>query len=107
MKKKNKTLLLVLILTFVSIVSIVFFAYKNRDEIYINSVLSQKAYSYLPYEAKEYVKGVYEKTGEVILTEKNKEENKLYLNPLFVEYLTYSTEEKDEMGEVPVSMIVD
>ena len=107
MKKNNKISLLVLILTIVSIVSITFFAYKNRDEIYINSVLSQKAYSYLPYEAKDYVKGVYEKTGEVILTEKNKEENKLYLNPLFVEYLTYSMKEKDEMGEIPVSMIVD
>ena len=59
-----------------------------------------KSYSYLPEEAKEYIKEKYEETGEVILTEKNKEKNKLYLNPQYVKYLTYSEEEKDKFGRV-------
>jgi len=83
------------------------FFYKNRNITYIDTVLLQKSYSYLPDEAKEYIKEVYEETGEVILTEKNKEDNKLYLNPQYVEYLTYSEEEKDKLGEIPISMVID
>ena len=110
MKKKIKIFLSVIFIATVVVLggSVL---YKNtssiRKTIYINTVLSQKSYSYLPTEAKEYIKEVYEETGEVILTEKNKEENKLYLNPQYVEYLTYSEEEKDKLGEIPISMVID
>ena len=102
MKKKFKIALVIAIIA-IGILTL----YKNKNTIYINSVLAQKSYSYLPTEAKDYIKEVYEETGQVILTEKNKEENKLYLNPQYVEYLTYSEKEKDELGEIPISMIID
>ena len=110
MKKKFKIFLSVILLTtIVTIGGSVIFKNMNmiRKSTYINSVLSQKSYSYLPEEAKEYIKEKYEETGEVILTEKNKEKNKLYLNPQYVKYLTYSEEEKDKLGEIPISMIID
>ena len=75
MKKKIKIFLSVIFIATVVVLggSVL---YKNtssiRKTIYINTVLSQKSYSYLPTEAKEYIKEVYEETGEVILTEKNK-----------------------------------
>ena len=110
MKKKIKIFLSIIFLA-----TIVVFGgsalYKNtnsiRKKIYINSVLLQAPYSYLPKEAKNYIREVYERVGEVILTEKNKEVNKLYLNPQYVEYLTYSKEEKDKVGDIPMSMIID
>ena len=110
MKKKA-----IFFLSIIMIVTIIIFggpkifnnANKIRKIVYINSVLSQKSYSYLPEEAKEYIKEVYNKTGKVVLTEKNKKENKLYLNPQYVDYLTYSEEEKDKLGEIPISMIID
>ena len=73
----------------------------------IEHILKNKSYSYLPIEAKNYIKEVYKETGEVILTEKNKKVNELYLNPQYVEYLTYSDEEKESLGEIPISMIID
>ena len=75
--------------------------------IYINRVLHQESYNYLPVEGKEYIKEIYYKTGTVPLTEKNKEKNKLYLNPQYVDYLTYSEEEKQKLGEIPISMVID
>ena len=113
MKIVSKKLKMLLFIVFIAIiVSFCYpFIYKNvnilRKTIYINTVLSQEAYSYLPVEAKEYIKEIYEETGKVILTEKNKEDNKLYLNPQYVEYLTYSEEEKDNQGDIPISMIID
>ena len=102
MLKRKK--LLLLILCFVIVGGGLFL---NRREIYINKVLSQEAYSYLPKAAKEYIRQVYKETGEVVLTEKNKQNNKLYLNPQYVDYLTYSDSEKDNLGEIPVAMIID
>ena len=108
--KKTKIILLIIFITTIVAFS-GFFLYKSsgsiKKTIYINNVLSQKSYSYLPDKAKEYIKEIYEETGKVILTEKNKKENKLYLNPQYVEYLTYSEEEKDELGEIPISMVID
>ena len=68
---------------------------------YIEKVLKQKAYSYLPLQAKNYVRQVYEETGEVILTEKNKEENTPYLNPKYVEYLELNNEKKENVDLIP------
>ena len=73
----------------------------------IDRILNSEPYAYLSPEAKDYIKGVYEKTGNIILTEKNKEANKTYLNPQFIDYLSYSDEEKAQQGEIPVSMVID
>ena len=78
-------------------------SYKNE----IDKILSGEFYSYLPEKAKNYVKEVYESTGEVIRTEKNKVENEPYLNPMFVEYITMSEEEQSNEEIVPMPTIVD
>lgn len=77
---------------------------KNKK---IVEILETEAYSYLSSEAKEYVKEVYENTGEIILTEKNKEENVPYLNPKYVEYISSNEEEKRSMGNIPPTYAVD
>ena len=105
MNKKTKICFLILLVFVVTISSGLLYA--NNQGTYISRVLSSYSYAYLPEQAKEYIKEVYEETGEVILTEKNKEENKLYLNPQYVEYLTYSEEERDRLGEIPISMVID
>ncbi len=73
----------------------------------INNILSQKDYSNLPDEAKEYIKDAYEETGNIILTEKNKKENVPYLNPKYVEYLELTDEEKEKIEFVPETFILD
>lgn len=90
-------------LAVIAVFLVIFYGKKNE----INRVLKSEEYAYLPLEAQKYIKEVYEDTGEIILTEKNKEENKLYLNPQYVEYLTYTDEEKENIDEIPVSMIID
>ena len=110
MKRKYKIIIIALLI--VSIIAAGRFGlFKNintiRKKVYINSILSQESYSYLPEEAKDYIKEIYNETGKVILTEKNKKKNKLYLNPQYVDYLTYSEEEKSEEGEIPIPMVVD
>ena len=92
MKKHKKILLTGIILILMITVSV--FSIRNSKKEYIDKVLSTKAYSYLSPAAKEYVKETYERTGQVILTEKNKKDNQPYLNPVFVDYLDYSDEEK-------------
>ena len=96
---KKRIFIFIIIVVLVGIGSSLLFY--NRKEIYIERVLTQKAYAYLSTEAKEYIKDVYEKTGEVILTEKNKEENVPYLNPQYVDYLNLSDEEKQKMSIIP------
>lgn len=105
MNKKNKIVITSLLIAII-VVSLCIYTNTNKKYI-INKTLRSKYYSYLPKEAKEYVKEVYEKTGGIILTEKNKEENKLYLNPKYVEYLNYSEKEKEETGDIPSRMILD
>ena len=108
LKKKFKILLVFLIV--VTIVGGCVFSKnmsKMRKAIYINSILSQKSYSYLPNDAKDYIKKIYEDTGEVILTEKNKEDNKPYLNPDYIEYLELSEKEKEKVDLVPEAYILD
>lgn len=73
----------------------------------IDRVLKSSSYAYLSKEAKNYIKEVYEKTGNVVLTEKNKKENVPYLNPGFIQYLEMTDEEKKLEGVIPYSMITD
>ena len=103
---KNKKILFLLVFIVIGTIGGMFL-YKNKKDIYVNTILSTSSYSYLPNEAKEYIKEVYEKTGEVILTEKNKKENTPYLNPQYVNYITLSDEDKNSFGDIPMSMIVD
>lgn len=84
-----------------------FFCLNNSDNTEINVILKSKSYAYLPDEAKDYVKDIYKKTGEVILTEKNKEENKPYLNPEYINYLELSGKEKENVVLVPDTYILD
>lgn len=99
------SILSVLVVVSVVVLGVVF--YNNKKEIFINYVFSQKAYSYLSPKAKEYIKQVYEKTGEIILTEKNKKANKVYFNPIYIQYLNSSDEEKNKFGDIPTPMILD
>lgn len=78
---------------------------KNNNKI--EKILRSEYYSYLPQQAQEYVRNVYEKTGNIVLTEKNKKANKPYLNPQYVEYLTLDEEYQKEYGDIPVPTIVD
>ena len=68
---KKKWFLIVII---IAIFGVGIFFY-NKKNIYINIVLSQSSYNYLPKEAKNYIKEVYNKTGNVLKTEKNKEKD--------------------------------
>ena len=78
-----------------------------REDLSINSILSSSAYAYLPDEAKEYVMDVYNETGELVLTEKNKKENTPYLNPQYVEYLKLSEQERAELDLIPNVYSID
>ena len=55
----------------------------------------------------KYIGMVYEETGEIIKTEKNKKENEPYLNPKYVDYLTLSEEEKEEVEVIPDMYVRD
>lgn len=81
--------------------------FKWYDDVKIEIVLATKNYSYLPVEAKNYIKEAYEETGNIILTEKNKKTNMPYLNSQFVEYLTLSDEEKESINYIPDTYIID
>ena len=73
----------------------------------IAKVLESDAYSYLSKEAKKYVEEVYENSGEIVLTEKNKQENVPYLNPKYVAYLDSTLEEQQEMEIIPTAFVID
>ena len=79
----------------------------DNDNVDINKVLEEDAYSYLPDSAKEYIKEYYLETGDIILTEKNKKEGVAYLNPQYVNYLELSTDLKKEYDYVPSEVIID
>ena len=65
----------------------------------IEEILKSSNYSYLPEEAKDYIRDFYNETGVVLLTEKNYEGEEAYLNPSFVEYLT--SEDKTSYNIIP------
>lgn len=79
---------------------------KDKKE-YIDIVLKKPAYSYLPIEAKDYIKEIYGQTGNILLSEKNKKRNKPYLNPLYVEYLTFNDAKKNELELIPSPTVTD
>lgn len=83
------------------------FLFANRDKVYINYVLAKSDYAYLPKEAQEYIRDVYNTTGEVMLTEKNKKDKMPYLNPIYVDYLTYNEEKKEEIDVIPDTTVID
>ena len=68
----KKTLGIFLVLVIILVCGILFI---NRKDIYTSKVLSTSEYSYLPVEAQNYIKEVYEQTGKIVLTEKNKKTN--------------------------------
>lgn len=105
MKKCMKKILVVLFVV-LTIISVLLFS-KNKNEIYIKNILSSESYSYLSDNTKKYIEEVYNKTGEVILTEKNKKENTPYLNPSYNEYLSLSNEEKSKISVIPSNLILD
>lgn len=109
MKKKIEKILILLIIFIISIVSFGLISnISSSSKINkIDKILESKDYSYLPKEAKNYIKKVYEETGEVILTEKNKKENEPYLNPLFANYLSLSDEQKGDVSLIPNPYNVD
>ena len=79
----------------------------NHFNVDIDKVLESEEYSYLPDEAKEYVKDAFEATGEVIPTEKNKKENQVYLNPSYIKYLQLSSAEKKNVSNIPDPYTID
>ncbi len=90
------------------VISLSVFLYKKvslKNEI--DKILTEESYSYLPEKAKNYVKEVYEETGEILLTEKNKKDNEPYLNPLYVEYLEMSLEEQKNEEVIPIATVID
>ena len=101
----KKKLILIGVLVLFVFIGIKFINYITRPEI--DKILETVNYSYLPKEAKNFVKEVYEETGEVILTEKNKEESVPYLNPSYVYYLTLSDSDKVKVSYVPEVYVTD
>ena len=103
MKKKR----IVLIMGVIGFIVGGSFLFANRDKVYINYVLAKSDYAYLPKEAQEYIRDVYNTTGEVMLTEKNNKEKMPYLNPIYVDYLTYNEEKKEEIDVIPDTTVID
>jgi hypothetical protein len=99
--KKIKVLIFLIIIILIIGIS----NYKSED--YITKVLKTSNYSYLPKEAKNFIKDGYYLTGSLILTEKNKKDNMPYLNPSFIEYLTMSSEEQSLIDVVPSTYIIN
>ena len=83
------------------------FLFFNKDKSHISYVLAKSDYAYLPKEAQEYIKDIYNTTGEVVLTEKNKKENQPYLNPEYAEYLHLKEKDKTKVSLIPDPYIID
>lgn len=103
--KNKKIVFIVLVLLLVVPIILVYFNKKTLNKI--DKTLKTEAYAYLSDESKKYIKETYEKTGRLILTEKNKKENKPYLNPNYDKYLSMSDEEKKNLGLVPDVFNID
>ena len=105
---KNKRIVLFISIMFVLLTALVFLLAKTSvKETDINVILESSSYAYLPKSAKNYIKEIYEETGEVILTEKNKKEGQPYLNPMYVAYLELSSTEQKEQGHIPSTVVID
>ena len=99
---KKKLIISAIIFLLISVFSF-YYAFKP-SEIVID--FSDPAYSYLPESAKILIKNEAKK-GNRVLTEKNKEPNKVYLNPRYVEYLNLSKEERDNFEVIPQTYTYD
>lgn len=124
-KRSNKIALTVISIVLVITIGIIVFLKTNNKEkiikgVNIDNILKSESYDYLPIQAKSYIKQVYNETGKVILTEKNKKENEAYLNPAYVNYLANNEtntsidsqgdnaeNEKVSFGYVPSPMTID
>jgi uncharacterized repeat protein (TIGR02543 family) len=105
-KLKKKIILLLFIITIIT--SCLFYNYKNNsNKEYIDKVLSTSSYSYLSKDVKKIIKDIYEETGEVILTEKNKVTKEPYLNPDYISYIDMSDIEKSKVEVIPEMYIID
>ena len=105
---KNNIRKLILVLVLVLFVSLCTYVTINTfKKTKIDKVLETSSYSYLPKEAKNFIKEVYDETGEVVLTEKNKKSNTPYLNSQYVSYLALNDEEKKNVGYVPNIYTID
>ena len=70
--RKNKKVFLYLLVILFSLVSSGIFLFKSYEDSNIEFVLKSESYSYLSENAANYIRSVYEETGEILLTEKNK-----------------------------------
>ncbi len=104
MKKNLKIIPIVVLIVVLALMATNNQSPKNKN---IQKVLKTEAYSYLSKEAKEYIEEVYQETGTIVSTEKNKEENVPYLNPKYVSYLSLSEEEKEQVEEIPQVYAID
>lgn len=103
MKRKKLICLSILLILLLVVGSL--FVVNGDKKAYIRRIISSDSYSYLPKEAKNYVQKVYEKTGVVLKTEKNKEKDVPYLNPEYVNYL--EDEDDNKKGNIPTATVVD
>jgi len=105
MIKKKKILLGIIGLIIILFLSLIFFEIFKEKKVNIQEILSSEYYSYLPIEAKEYIQEVYEETGVILSTEKNKKDGEPYLNPDYVEYLAYGSD--INLGYIPDTLSYD
>lgn len=94
--KRKKILFLTLIFLFVALIS---FSFRHK-EYKVEIDFESEYYAYLPESAKEFIQKKADK-GIKVLTEKNKEPGQLYLNPLYVNYLTMSPDNKRKQEIIP------
>ena len=94
--KKKTLIFLIIIFLFISLFSFCFYKKEYKIEVDFES----DAYSYLPESAKEFILEEANK-GVRVLTEKNKKSGELYLNPIYVDYLTMSPAEQSNLQVVP------
>jgi len=84
-----------------------FVGYLNLNNSKIDNVLKSKDYAYLPKEAKNYIKNIYNNSDVIIHTEKNKIDNQPYLSPKFVSYISMSDSEKKDIEVIPDVYAID
>lgn len=105
--KKNFKQVLIIAIVFALVGVVSFKIVIMNKENKIDKILQSESYSYLPKEAKNYVREVYKRSGNVLLTEKNKKEGRPYLNPNYVNYLIMDEKTKEEEPVIPTSTIID
>lgn len=103
--RKKRIILVCIIMLFIALVAIGVVNFNSKKDI--NKILASDEYSYLPMEAKNYIKKVYEESGVVLLTEKNKEDGMPYLNPTYVSYLVEKEGKDVVVGNIPMATTVD